>query len=443
MTGKRVLLACLAATAATGALAFPEGKYREETRSPFRGDDSRLVRTLNLHPGGEAELYSEYRGDRPTVDYLILGESGELMREVREHRKIRHFGTWRLEGRRVHVRLDRLEVNDDRRSLGSDFEFEWDGDELVSRRQDTRDYGRRTMRLRQIERWRDYDARDDRYDRYDPRNDRYDPRSDRYDPRYDRYDTGSYTWSEEIKADRGPAFLVRRLSLRSDGSAELVTELTGSRPRLSRREVEEHGLLFAEAMANERIVHEGNWRAESGGRLRVDLSRVRGATLSQGVQSRFVFEPRDRELIAVEWDRADYGDKRPRFSRYGGRPEDPFRDRYTRPSVSGRTDLSLEADGGGSWSFEGRRAEEPTWVQLILNRDGRFELRTNARGTGSIRGEYRYRDDERIELEAFEADGSSARGTGMAILDERGRLRRIEMRGDARGRRFTLNFTAR
>jgi hypothetical protein len=82
-------------------------------------------------------------------------------------------------------------------------------------------------------------------------------------------------------------------------------------------------------------------------------------------------------------------------------------------------------------------------VQLILNRDGRFELRTNARGTGSIRGEYRYRDDERIELEAFEADGSSARGTGMAILDERGRLRRIEMRGDARGRRFTLNFTAR
>jgi hypothetical protein len=421
--GRKVAPLLILVVLPLAAIGAPAGKYRQEIRNPFRGSDYTLVRTLNLFADGRAELYTEYRGDRPDVDGAVRDALGDLMRNLRDVKKIKHAGNWHVSRNRVQVELSRLDAGDDDRNVASDFEFERIDDELIARRQDSTDYGDRSLRLRMIQDW----GRG--------------PEEDDFDVKRHR---GKYGWGTELKGEDGESFYIRRLELNTDRSAYLISEYSGKRPRLNKETTDDFGILFAEVVANKKITHRGKW-AEENGRIRVDLTRVGGGDFAQNVSSSFVFDPRGDELILVEGDRSDYGSVSFRMrkdwspGRLGDFPDEP------KPSFGHRTytELDISADGGGMLSHEGTKAREFDRARLILRKDGRFELRLQGDGSETFRGHYDLDRNNNVTLDAREAFGGSAAGSGEVNLNGRGGIGKIILRGDARGRRFTLNFTGR
>jgi hypothetical protein len=403
--------------------AWPSGKYREEVRNPFPRSDTSLIRTLNLYRDGKAELYSEYRGDRPEVNSAVRAVLGGLMNEVQDHRKIRHEGQWRRSGGRIVVELDRLDAGGDERRVASTIEFEDTRQDLRAVRQDESDYGSRRMRLDPLEDWGSEDQGDD-------------------------FDTGAskgtYGWGEEVKAEDGRSFYSRRLKLNGDRSAELISEYQGSRPRVDQGVLDQYGVLFSQVAANKKISHKGQWREDRNG-IRVELDRVGGGLFAERVSSTFLFERNGDTLTPREFDRTDYGSRSVRLrkdwsSDFDDRPRPP--DRPTPLPGGEGTELDTAVDGGGMLSYEGTRARELGRARLTLRKDGRFEIRVSGQGSEVFAGRYDLDRNNRVNLEVRDAFGRSATGRGHATL-RKGDLGTIELRGEAGGRRFTLNFTGR
>ena len=94
-------------------------------------------------------------------------------------------------------------------------------------------------------------------------------------------------------------------------------------------------------------------------------------------------------------------------------------------------------------SHEGSKARSLDQMRLILSQNGKFELRVQGQASEVIRGNYDVKRDNSISLDVTDAFGGSARGAGEAQLDRNGNIGKVTLRGDARGRRFTLTFTAR
>lgn len=419
----RFVLGVALCSAFSLAWAWPSGKYREEIRNPFPRSDSSLVRTLNLYRDGKAELYSEYRGDRPEVNPAVRAVLGGLMNEVQDHRKIRHEGRWRRSGGRIVVELDRLDAGGDERRVSSTIEFEDTRQDLRAVRQDESDYGNRKMRLDPVEDWGGEDQGDD-------------------------IDTGAskgtYGWGEEVKAEDGRSYYIRRLKLNGDRSAELISEYKGSRPRVDQGVLDQYGVLFSQVAANRKISHKGQWREDRNG-IRVELDRVGGGLFAERVSSTFLFDLNGDTLAPKETDRTDYGSRSVKLrkdwsSDFDDRPRPP--ELPSPPSKGGGTELDTAVDGGGMLSYEGTRARELGRARLILRNDGRFEIRVSGQANEVFSGRYDLDRNNRVDLEVRDAFGRSATGRGHATL-RRGDLGTIELRGTAGGRRFTLNFTGR
>jgi hypothetical protein len=391
---------------------LPEGTYRQEIRSPFRQDYT-LVRTLHLNRDGSADLYTEYRGDRPSVDRQTREDYGDLMTEVRDHRRIHHRGTWRGDLRRVTVELTRLTAGGAVSTVHSAIEFDLSGDTLSARRQDTREYGSRLMRLRLENAFGDWD-----------------------EPGYGRT-RGTYGWSATLRSNGNVTRLTRRLRLYDNRSAELVSEYSGDRPRITRELQSEYGALLAEVASSRRITHSGRWSSD-GRRIRVELERIGGGLFGQTVRSSFLLEDRGDELIVLEQDRGDYGSRIMRFRRDEFTSGDPW--------PGGGTPVTTEVDetttGRGTVSREGYRPQEVDWARVILRRDGRFEIRLRGREELAFRGTY---DVGRlfISLYANEAWGQSAGLAGRVSIRDNGEIGVIELRGEVRGDRVTVTFEGR
>lgn len=406
---------------AASALSFawpPEGKYRQEVRNPMRGESYSLIRTLDLNTDGKAKLTTEYKGDRPSVDLLVRDDYGNIMERVSEHRIVYHSGTWRLNGNRIVVELTRLKAGGDERNVHSAFEFDLNGEELLAKSQDTGDYGDRPMRLRLTEKFRS---------------------SGEPDPKRLR---GTYGWGEDVKAEDGESLYFRRLRLNDDGSAELVSEYSGARPRMDRQYLDAFGALFAEVVSNRKITHRGKWR-ESDGKIFVELDKLGGGAFAQNIRSAFRLDPRGDELLVLDTDRTDYGSREFRLKRdwtprrIGDRDDGP-------PRLEPRktTELDQDVNGGGFLNREGSRARELRQARLILRKNGDFELRVRGDGEYVLRGVYNLKSDTTVELEVREADGHRGLVTGTATFSKDRQLRKISIRGDLQGQRMSLTFDA-
>lgn len=421
MNIKTVLATLMLAVSAVSFAYQAEGRYRQEIRNPIRGENYTLIRTLDLNADGTARLTTEYRGDRPTVDLLVRDDYGSIMERVSSSRIVYHSGTWRQNGNRVSLNLDRMMWSRDTRNIRSTFEFDRNRDELIALRQDTGNYGDRMMRLRLSERFR-------------PGNEP--------DPRRIR---GTYGWGEDVKAQEGDSIYFRQLRLNEDGSAELTSEYAGARPRTDRSLLDLYGSLFAQVVANRRITHRGKWR-ESDGRIYVDLDRLSSGSFPQNIRSSFRLDPRGNELIVLESDRQDYGSRDFRLRRD-----------WTPRSVSGpisgarppvfQSNNTIEydksANGGGFLNREGAVARELHQARLILRKNGDFELRVRGQSEWIIRGKYDMENDTTIKLEGYEAEGLRGFLSGQATLNRSKELRKISLRGEIRGGRTSVTFDAR
>lgn len=421
MNTKTVLATLMLAVSALSFAYQAEGRYRQEIRNPSRGQSYTLIRTLDLNTDGTAKLTTEYRGDRPRVDLLVRDDYGSIMERVSSSRVVYHSGNWRQSGNRVSLNLDRMMWSRDVRNVRSSFEFDLNRDDLVAVRQDTGNYGDRLMRLRISERFRPGNDSDSRRIR------------------------GTYGWGEEVKSQEGESIYFRQLRLNEDGSAEMMSEYVGGRPRMERSLLDTYGSLFAQVVANRRITHRGKWR-ESDGRVYVDLDRLSAGSFPQNVRSSFRLDPRGNELLVLDSDRQDYGSRNVRFRR------DWNPRRITGPSTGPRPPVfesinTIEYDqvsnGGGFLSREGTVARELRQARLILRKNGDFELRVRGQGEWIIRGRYEMTNANTVQLEAYEAEGIRGILTGQATLSEDKELRKINLRGEIRGGRTTLTFDGR
>lgn len=406
---------------AASALSFawpPEGRYRQEIRNPMRGESYSLIRTLDLNTDGRAKLTTEYKGDRPSVDLLVRDDYGNIMERVSDHRIVYHSGTWRTNGDRIEVELTRLKVAGEERNVHSAFEFDLDRDELIAKRQDTGDYGDRMMRLRLSEKFRSDGEPDTKRLR------------------------GTYGWGEDIKADGGESIYMRHLKLNENGSAELVSEYSGERPRLDRQYLDSFGALFAEVVSNRKITHRGKWR-ESDGKIFVELDKVGGGAFAQNIRSAFRLDPRGDELLVLDTDRTDYGSREFRLKRdWTPRRIGVRGDAYQGLVSRNTTEFDQVASGGGFLNREGSKARELRQARLILRKNGDFELRVRGDGEYVFRGVYNIKSDTVVELEVREADGHRGLITGTVTTSKDSRLRKISIRGDLQGQRMTLTFDA-
>jgi len=417
----RTVFAGLLLTASALTLASPpEGRYRQEVRNPMRGESYSLIRTLDLNTDGKAKLTTEYKGDRPSVDLLVRDDYGNIMERVSDHRIVYHSGNWRRNGNRIAVELTRLKAGDDERNVHSAFEFELNGDELIAKSQDTGDYGDRMMRLRLSERFRSEGEPDLRRLR------------------------GTYGWGEDLKSEDGESIYVRRLRLNEDGSAELVSEYTGARPRMDRQYLDAFGSLFAEVVSNRKITHRGKWR-ESDGKILLELDKVGGGDFAQNIRSAFRLDPRGDELLVLDTDRTDYGSRDFRLKRDWSPRRIGGSSVSSLPPIDNRrtTELELEADGGGFLNREGAPARQLRQARLILRKDGNFELRVRGEGEYVFRGLYDKKSETSVQLEIREADGHRGLVVGTVTLSKDRQMRKISVRGDLQGQRMSLTFDAR
>jgi hypothetical protein len=259
---------------------------------------------------------------------------------------------------------------------------------------------------------------------------------------------GTYGWGEDVKSQEGESIYFRQLRLNEDGSAELVSEYSGARPRMDRSLLVTYGSLFAEVVSNRRITHRGKWRV-SDGRIYVDLDRLAGGSgnpFGQNIRSSFRLDPRGNELLVLESDRQDYGSRDFRFRR------DWSPRRITGPVTGPRPPVfesnnTIEYDqvsnGGGFLNREGTVARELRQARLILRKNGDFELRVRGQGEWINRGRYDLTNSNTVQLEAHEAEGIRGILTGQATLSEDKKLRKITLRGEIRGGRTTLTFDGR
>ncbi len=434
----------MAVFSAGAALAFPpEGKYREEVRNPFRGQNVNLTKTLHLRLGGKAELYFEYKGDKPVLDLWITDEFGGLMEVVRDYRKLKHTGTWRPNGNRILVELTRIEAGDQQANLHSAIEFELFGDELQAKKQDKGDYGDRPMRFRLLE----------RYDTAPPPGPNPGPGpvplpapgpGESFDPGKRK---GNYAWAEEVAGANGPSLLVRRLKLNGDKSAELISEYLGDKPRLEQGSTSTFGALFAEVVARRKISHKGTWR-EVDGRVRVDLDRIGSGDFAQNVHSAFILDIQGKDLAVREQDGGDYGSRGSPFRRdfnpsapsLPSIPGKPLPETSPRPPNT--MELDVEASGGGAVAFQGSKAMEVAKLRVVLGKNSRFEIRAKGSEEAVFKGAYELKNDGRILLEVAEAFGRPASGAGTLDLARGGKVRKLVLRGFAGDRRYTATFDA-
>lgn len=424
---------------AAAAMAFPpEGKYREEIRNPLRGQNFSLVKTLHLRIGGQAELYFEYRGDKPVIDYSVVNAFGGLMEAVRDYRKLKHTGSWRMANGRILVELTRIESDGRQTNLLSNIDFELFGDELQARNQDRGDYGNQMMRLKLLER---YDSEPTPSPSPIPAP--IPGGGSDFDPGRRK---GSYAWAEEVPAKDGASLLVRRLKLNGDRSAELVSEYLGDKPQLDGKMTGQFGALFAEVVSRRKISHRGAWR-EVDGKVRVELDRIGSGDFAQNVRSVFVLEPKGGDLAVREQDEGDYGtrggsyrkDWSPSAPSKPGTPNLPDRPAPT-PRPAKTTELDREGPGAGSLSHQGTSARKLDTLRLVLMKDGRYEIRVRGEGEAVFRGRYEMRGPRQFTLDCSDALGSGAAGAGTLELRENGTVRSLTLRGSAGNRRFTLTF---
>lgn len=286
------LLLTLAAFAGSSAQDF-SGTHTGEQSSVEPGERYTLVRTLRIDRNGNAELTSQYRGDRPSVTKRAVDAFGWLLGDIARESLIRHRGTWREDRGRLRLSLRSIQAGSQTYSTNSEFLFEIQRSQLIAVDQDREHYGQQNLRL-------NFSGSGGGQ-------------------------SGSVVGTYEVRQDsrdRANEFtLIRTLRLDSNGTASLEWWYQGDEPNVSRNNLRLYGEILADMTPVRRITHSGRW-SQNRNEIRIDLDRLGSR---DRVSSTLRFDLRGRDLVFDSWDRENYGSERLTFrpgssGGSGGRP---------------------------------------------------------------------------------------------------------------------------
>ncbi|HXG67673.1 MAG TPA: hypothetical protein VNO70_21405 [Blastocatellia bacterium] len=227
---------------------------------------------------------------------------------------------------------------------------------------------------------------------------------------------------------RDDYMVVRRLRLKEDGTAELVSRIRGREPRITRNDERRHGSLLSRVVSARRITHAGTWRSNRN-RIEVQLDRING----DRVESRLVFEARGDELAAVSWDRNLYGDLGFQFMR-------------TRQETDEDTAADIYLSGNGYGSYEigrGLRSDiNRVSVYSRPNDDVDIILALDRGLTRRFTGRVTENTSRSITIRLTSSGQDNASGTITIEPGPNNTIRRLSGDGLVDRRRFSVNFAS-